>query len=166
MGKWGAEPAATLLHLYCPGSRPADQTATWEALATCEWPRGLSIVHCPGPEPLDNARWVEMHWDLDGDLITLEQDILVTPWHINDLRHCGSDFCAFDFTLAHGVPWTEVPGGTGIGLAKMSRAARAAVVPVPACPQVPWHDLADELFSRMPPVHVHRPLIGHNHRAA
>lgn len=161
-----ADVAATLLHLYCPGSRPGDQTTTWEALATCRWPDGLDIKHCPGPDPLDNARWLATFWDLPGDLLTLEQDIIVTPWHVRSLLECKRHFCAFDFLLAHGVPWTEVPGGTGIGLAKMSATARAAVQSRPAAPQVPWHDLAGVLFERMPAVHVHRPLIGHNHKAA
>lgn len=157
---------ATLLHLYCPGKRPADQVSTWEALATCTWPDDLEIVHCPGPDPLDNACWVAQAWDRPGDLLTLEQDIIVTAWAVKVLRDCPMDFCAFDFLLGNGVPWTEVPGGTGIGLAKMSASARQAVDARPAVPQVPWHDLAAELFARMPPAHVHRPLIGHNHRDA
>lgn len=161
------EPApAILLHLYCPGKRPADQVGTWEALAVAPWPGDLRIVHCPGPDPLDNARWLSTYWETPGDLLTLEQDIVPTPWHIKDLVQCPRRFCAFDFVLGHGVAWTQVPGGTGIGLAKLSATARREVPSTPAVPQVPWHDLADELFKRMPAVHVHRPLIAHNHRDA
>jgi len=156
---------ATLLHLYCPGLREADQAPTWDLLEMADWPPDLCIVHCPGPDPLDNARWLLRHWLAPGDLLTLEQDIMATPEHVAALRACEAPVCAWDFNLAHGVPWSEVPGGTGIGLWKATEARRRTVVPTPPVPQVPWHDLAAMLWDYVGPAHVHRPLIGHNHRA-
>lgn len=156
---------ATLLHLYCPGLRPADQTPTWEALTILDGLVDLHIMHCPGPDPLDNARALQRRWRGADDLLVCEQDIVPRVGHIRDLVECREPVCAFDFKLSHGVPWSEVPGGTGIGLWKASAEARKAVTATPAVPQVPWHDLAAELWKRVGPAHVHRPLITHNHRS-
>jgi hypothetical protein len=155
---------ATLLHLYCPGLRPADQTPTWEALVALRRGYGFDVVDCPGPDPLDNAKALQRHWGDSGDLLTLEQDIVPTWDHISDLLVCQYPVCAYDFRLSHGVPWSEVPGGTGIGLWKATPWARKAVKAHPQVPQVPWHDLAAMLWERVGPAHVHGPLITHNHR--
>lgn len=155
---------ATLLHLYCPGLRELDQAQTWDLLQFGEWPGDLNIIHCPGPDPMDNAYWLQRYWLAPGDLLTVEQDILAAPFHVAELRSCPEPVCAFDFLLAHGVPWGEVPDGTGIGLWKATEAARRVVPSTPQVPQVPWHDLAWHLWQSVGPAHVHRPLIGHNHK--
>lgn len=154
----------TLLHLYCPGLRPADQTPTWEALADLRRLNGVNVVDCAGPDALDNARALQANWWLPDDLLTLEQDIVPTVAQVRELVGCREPVCAFDFRLSHGVPWSEVPGGTGIGLWKASERARRWVTSTPQVPQVPWHDLAGELWERVGPAHVHRPLVAHNHR--
>jgi hypothetical protein len=155
---------AVLLHLYCPGKRPADQCETWEALAFMGHLSWLEVRHRPGPGAVDNARHLNMYWDGPGDLLTVEQDIVPTLGLVEELVYCPEPFCAFDFLLGCGVPWSQVPGGTGIGLAKISERARKAVTATPPVPQVPWHDLAAALWERLGPAHVHRPLVKHNHR--
>lgn len=85
------------------------------------------------------------------------------PEHVAELRACPEPVCAFDFKLSHGVPWSEVPDGTGIGLWKATEPARRVVPSTPQVPQVPWHDLAWHLWQTVGPAHLHRPLIGHNH---
>jgi hypothetical protein len=111
------------------------------------------------------AKWLNFHWADQGDLLIIEQDIIAGPWHVADLRACREPVCAYDYALSNGVPWTEVPGGTGLGLWKATRDARMSVEATPPVPLVPWHDLGDELRKRVGSAHVHRPLIGHNHRA-
>lgn len=154
---------ATLLHLYCPGKRPADQCRTWELLATEPWPPDLHIVHCPGPGLDDNAFALNYWWDEPGDLLTVEQDIHVTLAHVERLRACPEPWCAWGFIVSGGVPWTELPDGSGIGLAKLGAKVRATVQRRPVLGKVPWMDLAAVLFGMFGRPHVHRPLIGHDH---
>jgi hypothetical protein len=156
---------ATLLHLYNPRVRADAQVATWDCLVFATWPHNLQIWHRACYEPLDMANWLQFHWDDDGDLLIWEQDILATPDHVKKLRRCPEPVCAYDYLLPHGVPWTSVPGGTGLGLWKATRDARMSVTATPPVPRVPWHDLGAELWDKVGPSHVHRPMVGHNHVA-
>jgi hypothetical protein len=154
---------ATLLHLYNPTVRPVDQLRTWDLLRFCTWPRELSVLHMALAGELDMAEVMELHWDDPGDLVTVEQDIEATPELVAELRWCAGPVCAFDYFLPHGVAWSEVPGGSSLGLWCASEDARRAVGARPSVPRVPWRDLASALAERLPPVHVHQPVVAHNH---
>jgi hypothetical protein len=108
-------------------------------------------------------RALEAVWDHDGAVVVIEGDIVATAGDIADLTGCPEPYCARDFALAHGVPWSEVPGGHGFGLCKFTRAARDAITAWPAVPHVAWPDTVPALHERLGPVHVHRPLIEHHH---
>jgi hypothetical protein len=156
---------ATLLHLYCPGKRPETQADTWEALALNVWPDDLRIVHCPGPLLDDNGRAVSAYWDDPGDLLIIEQDIVPSSGHVGALRECPRPFCAWDFIVSGGRPWSSLPDGSGIGLCKIAPGLRASIRRRPMYRKVPWMDLAAVMFAELGPVHVHRPLITHRHYA-
>lgn len=155
---------ATLLHLYCPGNREPDQVRTKELLATEPWPDDLRVVGCPGVDDNDNARAILEYWWDVGDLLTVEQDIEVTAWHVAELRACPEPVCGWDALMAHGVSWSLVPMGGTLGLWKATYPARMAVSAFPPVPQVPWNDLGGAICQRMGMPHVHGPLIGHNHK--
>jgi len=152
-----------LLHVYHPAKRPNDQEETWRACELLQ--RGVSIttVHCPTIGRDGYWKALEMAWDIPDVLVVLEQDIVPTWEQVREVVDCAEGYCAFDFELAHGVPWSEVPGGHGFGLAKFDYGYRHLIKERPRVPHVAWPDTVPVLHERLGEVHVHRPCIKHNH---
>jgi hypothetical protein len=156
----------TLLHPYDPACRPADQVETWDALAD---PQMVSLGewwHVATVGPLAYAQALQRLWEVPGDLVVIEQDIVARSWHLIELADCPEAFCAFDYLLANGEPWTAHDEHFGAGLVKYGQAARAAVVERPQVPQSTWRGMPALLRWRLPPFHVHRPMVTHNHVGA
>jgi hypothetical protein len=155
-----------LLHVYHPDKRREDQEATWAALSALEATQEFGIVHFATTGPDGYWKALETCWGVPGNLVVLEQDIVPTIDHIDELQVCARPYCAFDFRLAHGVPWSQVKGGHGFGLAKFSATARRSIVARPQVPHAPWPDTVPLLHERLAPVHIHGPLIEHHHGLA
>lgn len=155
-----------VLHVYDPFDRPEDQVLTWEALARMTNLPYARLAHQRTLTPVGYARALQGHWHYGEALVIVEQDIVPRLGQVEELLACEHKFCAFDYNLSHGVPWSECPGAIGLGLSKISKAARLAVTATPAVPQHAHRDMPGLLAERLPPVHVHRPLIEHHHGAA
>lgn len=154
----------TLLHVYDPKCRPADQVQTWEALGTLQVADLVDVVHAATIGPTSYAAALQDHWEVPGDLLVCEQDIVPRVWHLIELLDCPEDFCTWDYMLANGVAWSSKPEWFGAGLVKYGPSARAYVVERPQVPQMTWKGMPARLRWRLPPFHVHRPLVLHNHR--
>lgn len=152
-----------LLHVYHPNKRREDQEATWAFCTEFERHEGTVVVHYPTKGPDGYWQALELVWGYDGHVVVLEQDIVPTWRHIVDLLACPPGYCSWDFKLAHGVPWSKVPGGHGFGLAKFSAGLRSSILPRPQVPHLPWPDTVPALHERLGDCHVHRPLIEHHH---
>ncbi len=152
-----------LLHVYHPERRAEDQKATWAALWAIEQYAAFPVVHWPTTGPDGYWQALEAVWGYAGPVVVLEQDIVPSIWHIDQLLRCGEEYCAWDFRLAHGVLWYTLEGGHGFGLAKFSVGRRGNIVPRPQVPHVPWPDTVPALHERLAPVHVHTPPIEHHH---
>jgi hypothetical protein len=155
-----------LLHVYHPDKRPEDQTGTWRALATINWPVCMTIEHYETVTDYSYADALMSVWEYPGDVLVLEQDIVPTWDHVDELLHCTRPYCAWDFRLAHGILWSEVPGGHGFGLAKFSEEARHSIIARPKVQRLSWPDTVPALHERLAPVHVHQPCIEHHHGLA
>ena len=157
---------ALLIHVYDPTDRPADQVYTWEALAQLD--RGLRYptVHVRTMGQTGYAKALEHYWLIPGDLVICEQDIVPGLSRFNELVACEQPFCAFDYNLSHGVPWSSCEGSVGFGLSKISEGARRAVRATPKVPQTGHRDMPGLLSERLPTVHVHYPLVEHYHGRA
>jgi hypothetical protein len=152
-----------LLHTWTPGHRPADQVATWDAVQALEDRTDLVVLHRPTFAETSYAEAWRDVWDAPGIVLGVEQDIVPTPWHVAELVACPGGYCAWDYRLANGQLWSEVPEGRGFGLVKFTRAARMSVLERPMVPLVPWRDVASVISSRVGPPHVHQPPVRHNH---
>lgn len=155
-----------ILHVYHPDKRRDDQVATWAALWVLAVDPLVPIVHYKTTGADGYWKALEAVWHHSGDIVVLEQDIVPRPHHVAELAECDHGYCAWDFNLAHGIPWSEVDGGHGFGLAKFSRYARFAIEARPQVPHVAWPDTVPALHERLAPVHIHRPLIEHHHGLA
>jgi hypothetical protein len=155
-----------LLHVYHPDKRPEDQQRTWAALEGFERSQVFPVLHYATTGPDGYWKALEACWKVTGPLVVLEQDIVPRVDQVDELLCCDEPYCAFDFRLAHGVPWSQVKGGHGFGLAKFSVAARSSIVATPQVPHAPWPDTVPLLHERLAPVHVHGPLIEHHHGLA
>lgn len=155
--------AVTVLHVYEPTCRPADQTETWEALAHLSGHGEWDLRHERTEGLYGYAEVLTKYWPVPGDIIVWEQDIVASCLEVDELVECPEPFCAFDYRLASGTLWSEVPGAVGWGLSKLTERARRAVK---EDPPVPWHKylgMPARLHPRVGPVHVHRPALRHNH---
>jgi hypothetical protein len=155
-----------LLHVYDPADRPGDQVYTWEMLAYLSGNPFFTMVHARTPGPTGYAKVLQSLWNYGEDMVICEQDIVPSFARVEELLKCQADFCAFDYNLSHGVPWTLCEGATGLGLSKISKKARLRIIPTPAVPQHAHRDMPGLLAERLPPVHVHRPLVKHHHGLA
>lgn len=158
--------AMLVLHVYHPAKRLDDQAATWAFLSAVQADLGVPVVHYPTEGADGYWRALELVWAYPGDIVTVEQDIVPTVDQIAELGDCPQGYCAFDFRLANGVPWSDLADGHGFGLAKFSEARRAAIVARPAVPHVPWPDTVPFVHETLKPVHVHRPAVEHHHGLA
>ena len=157
-------PTLLLVHVYTPGNRETDQEATWEALEALSGFPGLEIVHKPTEGPYGYSEAMAAVWEDDRDIVVCEQDIVPELSHVTELAGCERGHCAFDYALANGVHWTELPQGVGTGLVKWSTSARAGIPEGPKVPHWPYPGFPTVLSNRMGPAHVHRPPVVHNHR--
>jgi hypothetical protein len=155
-----------LLHVFHPDKRREDQEGTWDFLRAYANVVGGPVIHWPTTGEDGYWKALEAVWDWHGPLLVLEQDIVPTWAHLNELLGCPEEYCAWDFRLANGVPWSEVPGGHGFGFAKFSSGRRGNIVPRPQVPHVPWPDTVPTLHLRLGTCHVHQPCIEHHHGLA
>jgi len=155
-----------LLHVFHPDKRTDDQLGTWAFCQAVETFADWIFVHYPTTGEDGYWRALELVWGHNGPVVVLEQDIVPTVDHINRLLYCQRPYCAYDFRLAHGVPWSEVTGGHGFGLAKFSEAARSSIAARPQVPHTPWPDTVPTVHLRLAPVHVHQPVVEHHHGLA
>ena len=127
---------ALVLHVYNPTARPADQVETWKALHI--WPAAdtYTVHHEPTIGLYDYAGALQTGWYYPGDLIVLEQDIVLNYADLLSIRKCSEPVCAFDYPMDDGRSWTAVSDYGAFGAIKISRSARQAVVPTPAVPRV------------------------------
>ena len=157
---------ALVLHVYDPFDRPADQVLTWEALARVQERQFFTVLHIRTMGQTGYAEALERHWTGQWDFVICEQDIVPSTGLIDELVRCSGDFCAFDYNLSHGVPWSHCEGATGFGLSKITYRARMAVTATPHVPQTGHRDMPGLLAERLPKVHIHRPLVEHHHGQA
>ena len=152
-----------LLHPYAPGVWPERQQATWEALAVVSQVfRGrVWDVACTTPD--DYATALNMIATASTSVVVVEHDIVPTVPLVSELLACAAPVCACDYQVGPGVNWADIPGALGLGLAKVTGAAWDAITERPRVPIVSWDQVAGELASRLPPVHVHHGKVVHNH---
>ena len=152
-----------LLHPYAPGVWPERQQATWEALADVSkvFPGRVWDLACT--EPNVYATMLNMLAMAGTSVVVVEHDIVPTVPLVSELLACAAPVCACDYQVGPGVNWADIPGALGLGLAKVTGAAWDAITEQPRVPIVPWDQVAGELASRLPPVHVHRGPVRHNH---
>lgn len=153
-----------LLHPYVPGHRPADQCPTWEALSQLDMLGIDEVRHVPCTGPSNYAWALRDLVDAGEDVIVVEQDIVPTQEQWTDLRWCRKSFCAADYLVEAGVLWSRIPGGFGLGLAKISADAYVQIVETPQVPLVHWRDLAGVMRERLGPPHLHAGPVQHNHQ--
>lgn len=153
-----------LLHPYAPGVRPADQCRTWEALAALPLPEDDRRWDRPCTDELDYARWLALAEAADSYVMIVEHDIAPTVAQWAELWDCGEDFCAWDYLVERDLLWSQIDGGLGLGFSCISFRAWQQVVETPHVPLVGWKELAGALRDRLPPVHLHRGPVQHNHR--
>ena len=152
-----------LLHPYAPGVWPERQQATWEALADVSkvFPGRVWDLACT--EPNVYATMLNMLAMAGTSVVVVEHDIVPTVPLVSELLACAAPVCACDYQVGPGVNWADIPGALGLGLAKVTGAAWDAITEQPRVPIVPWDQVAGELASRLPPVHVHHGPVRHNH---
>jgi hypothetical protein len=155
-----------LLHVYHPDKRAEDQVFTWAATHDLERTSALVVVHYPTLGEDGYWRALELVWGHPGAIIVLEQDIVPKLAHIVELARCPQHYCAYDFRLANGVPWSTLPDGHGFGLTKIDQVARDGILAQPPVPHVAWPDTVPTMHERLRPVHVHGPRIEHHHGLA
>lgn len=154
------------LHPYAPSVRPDDQVLTWD------WLRAMG-PEMPGPvlhwaTTTSDGYWraLESVWDWNGPLVVLEHDIVPCWSYLTSLLGCPEEYCAYDYRLANGQPWSELKGGHGFGFAKLGPGRRGNIVPRPQVPHLPFPDVVAELHHRLGAVHIHYPRIEHHHGLA
>lgn len=153
-----------VLHPYAPDARPADQLPTWEALGNLDMTGITEVRHVRCTGQFDYARALAQVYE-DGDAaIIVEHDITWTHEQWGDIRWCRKPFCAFDYEVGPCRLWSDIPGGLGLGLAKVRVDGWEHITQTPAVPIVPWSQVAGALVDRLPPVHLHRPPVWHHHR--
>jgi hypothetical protein len=153
-----------IFHPYVPNFEPASRVLpTWEALGRWSERTDLDVRHQPCNTPTDYAFALAHLWGRPVTLVVVEHDVVPTDEALVQLLRCPVHFCAFDYEVADGLCWSEVEGAVAFGFAKISLAARRAVKATPAVPAVPWPQLAGVLGQRLPPPHLHRPAVVHNH---
>jgi hypothetical protein len=152
-----------LLHPYAPGVWPERQQATWEALAAVSKVfRGrVWDLACTAPDVY--ATMLNMLAMAGTSVVVVEHDIVPTVSLVSELLACAAPVCAHDYRVGPGVNWADIPGALGLGLAKVTGAAWDAITERPRVPIVSWDQVAGELATRLPPVHVHHGKVVHNH---
>ena len=154
---------ALVLHVFNPTDRPTDQVETWRALDV--WPATDTYMqrHEPTIDIYDYAYVLRKWWVYPGDLVVVEQDIVLTYADFLKMRMCRSPVCAFDYPMDDGRSWTAVSDYGAFGAIKISLRARQAVVATPAVPRVTWSEVAMLVGERLPVPHLHTPALKHNH---
>lgn len=152
-----------VLHVYEPKDRPEDQIETWEALARLTALNCYSVQHERTEGEYGYAEVLARYWSWPSSLLIWEQDIVAVYHQVVELEACLEPFCAFDYYLASGTLWSKVPNAVGWGLSRLSPEARASVKESPPVPHHRFVGMPARLKDRLPPVHVHRPPVKHNH---
>jgi len=107
---------------------------------------------------------LRMAGESGAEVLVVEHDIVPTRRLVSDLAACEHPFCAVDYVVQAGRLWSSLPEGLGLGMARITAGAWAAVAEHPKVPAVAWTDLAGVMRDRLPPVHVHPGPVQHNHR--
>ena len=152
-----------LLHPYAPGVWPERQQATWEALAAVSKVFRGRVWDLACTAPSDYATMLNMLAMAGTSVVVVEHDIVPTVPLVSELLACAAPVCAHDYQVGPGVNWADIPGALGLGLAKVTGAAWDAITEQPRVPIVSWDQVAGELATRLPPVHVHHGPVRHNH---
>ena len=152
-----------LLHPYAPGVWPERQQATWEALAAVGKVFRGRVWDLACTAPTDYATMLNMLAMAGTRVLVVEHDIVPTVPLVFELLACAAPVCAHDYQVGPGVNWADIPGALGLGLAKVTGAAWDAITERPRVPIVSWDQVAGELATRLPPVHVHHGRVVHNH---
>jgi hypothetical protein len=114
-------------------------------------------------DDLSYAQGLLTIWAKGHDIVIVEQDMAVRVEQVGELFMCDRPFCAYDYKVSKHQCWSQVTYAVGLGLARITAEAQRTIKSDPPVPQVPWTDLASELGTRLPDVHVHYPPADHRH---
>ncbi|MCL4499976.1 MAG: hypothetical protein M1335_07035 [Chloroflexi bacterium] len=102
-----------ILHCYTPNIRENDQAHCWRALAQLS---RYTVTHVEMTDVFSYSLAVQKAWDVDGDLLIVEQDMAPTVTMIDTLFDCREHACSQAYWLAPASSGALYPFYSGIGL--------------------------------------------------